>query len=104
MLEREKGVLLMPHNIDEKPIGLVIETIMTEHPDGKDSNIKNLPEDEECAELIETQVSGEIAEQVSCDLSVSAGPKGLDSLSLNHWFFKHGGDSMVLWKTVEKMV
>ena len=94
----------MPNDIDDKTGGLVSETIASKHPDGKDVDITNLPAYEECAELIEIQVSDEIVEQASRNLSGGAGLTGLDSSSLTHWLLKHGGASMILRKAVAKMV
>ena len=80
------------------------ETLITKHHDCKDADFKNLPEHEECAELAEIQFLEEIAEKCSCNISAGAGPTGLDSLSLRHWFLKHDRASMVLRKIVAKML
>ena len=50
------------------------------------------------------EVAGENVEQTAKRLSGSAGPSGIDSISMSHWLLKFGGANARLRKSIASMV
>ena len=102
--EREKGGILMPGDVGEKTGDLVSEILESKHPVVRDVKISSLPIFESCPELINIEVTEDNVEKVANRLSGSAGPSGIDSMSISHWLLKFGGTSTNLRSSVAKFV
>ena len=94
----------MPGDTDEKSGDLVFDTLKAKHPDARDVPVENLPTFESCPDLIEVEVTDENVEQAAKKISGSAGPSGIDSISMSHWLLKFGAASGRLRKSIASMV
>ena len=94
----------MPVDTDDKSGDFVFDTLKVKHPDARDVLVENLPTFESCPDLIEVEVAGENVEQTAKRLSGSAGPSGIDSISMSHWLLKFGGANARLRKSIASMI
>ena len=90
---------MLPEDVDSKTGDLVKETLKSKHPESRDVSVENLPEFESCLEMIDIVVTEENVEKPVKGLSSSAGPSGIDSLSMSHWILKFGASSAILRKS-----
>ena len=94
----------MPRNTNEKTGNLIKETLAANYPEARDFDVANLPDFDTNPALIDTVVTGELVERVAKKLSGSAGPSGVDSISMPHWLLKFGEASASLRKSITKLV
>ena len=87
---------MLPGDVDSKTGDLVKETLKSKHLEGLDVSVENLPEFESCPEMIDIVVTEDNVEKVAKNLSSSAGPSGIDSLSMSYWLLKFGASSAIL--------
>ena len=86
---------MLPGDIDSKTRDLVKDSLKSKHPEGRDFSVESLREFDLCPEMIDTVVMKKNVKKVTKQLSGSADPSGIDSLSISRWFLKFGASSSI---------
>ena len=101
---KEKRGILIPGDTYVKTGELVCDTLKLKHSQGRDIEVENLPLFDSCRALIQIEVANENVELVAKRICGSAGPSGINSISMSHWLLKFGGASAKLWKSIKKLI
>ena len=87
---------MLSGDVGLKTGALVKETLKSKNPEGRDVLVESLPEFESCSETIDIVITEENVEKVAKKSSGSAGPSGIDSLSISRWLLKFNASSSIL--------
>jgi hypothetical protein len=96
LTDREKGIIMMPDENDDKTGDSVATVLESKHPDARVPNVSFLPTFPNTPDFMDLDITEDSVEKVAGRLSGSAGLGGTDAQALSHWLLKFGTASRKL--------
>ena len=103
--EQDTGVVLQPGDRCEKTGDRVLEVLRAKHPEARTLTAASLTSYTGCPpDLTPVDITDDTVTAVAGRLSGGAGPRGTDSVSLQHWILQFGATSAELRLIVREFV